>query len=145
MEVRQEDVPPASLPPRPGDPEVQHPGLQTAHGAIPESHPEGPAGSTYAETKGLRFQPGGREPEPCAAGVRHDEGEGSVRRDGEFETGRGEGKVEEEVTTMTLKWNRGSGIKLSIRAGLLVIFSYALYLTARIEGWVTLALLRGAS
>merc|ERR1712000_86433 len=59
MEIRQTHVPAAIVPSCPGDSEVQCPGLQATHGAVPKGRQEGQAGAEDAEAEGVRVLSGG--------------------------------------------------------------------------------------
>lgn len=98
MEIRETDVSPSNIPSRAGDTEIQYPGLSAPDGAIPKGDQKGQTGPAHAETARVRFQPGGREPESRLTGLRYDEGEGKVRRDGKLEARDGAWQVTEEMS-----------------------------------------------
>ena len=53
-------------------------------GAIPKSHPQSTTSHAHAETARLRLQPSRRVADTRAAGIRHNQGARTIRRDGQF-------------------------------------------------------------
>lgn len=80
------NVLPTDLPPYPGNPKIQHPGLQATHGTVPKGYPQSATGTAHAEAERVCIFASRRGTITVDSGIRYHEGKRKIRRNEECST-----------------------------------------------------------